>query len=68
MKLHYYPGTDSLYIELKDGPGVETGDIVEGLVVDFDDKRQSRLRYRPCLRQARPVEDRDARAPAASAE
>ena len=23
MKLHYYPETDSLYIELKDVPGIE---------------------------------------------
>jgi uncharacterized protein YuzE len=36
MKLHYYPETDSLYIELKDTPGVETREIVEGLVVDLD--------------------------------
>ena len=36
MKLHYYPETDSLYIELKDGPGVHTREIVEGLVVDLD--------------------------------
>ena len=38
MKLHYYPETDSLYIELKDTPGVETREIVEGLVVDLDHK------------------------------
>jgi uncharacterized protein YuzE len=37
MKLHY-PETDSLYIELKDTPGVETREIVEGLVVDLDHK------------------------------
>ena len=36
MKLHYYPETDSLYIELKGEPGAETREIVEGLVVDFD--------------------------------
>ena len=36
MKLHYYPETDSLYIELKATPGAETREIVEGLVVDFD--------------------------------
>ena len=36
MKLHYYPETDSLYIELKSGPGAETREIVEGLVVDLD--------------------------------
>lgn len=38
MKLHYYPETDSLYIELKVEPGVETREIVEGLNVDFDAK------------------------------
>ena len=36
MKLHYYPETDSLYIELKSAPGVEVREIVAGLVVDLD--------------------------------
>ena len=36
MKLHYYPETDSLYIELMSKPGVETREIVTGLVADFD--------------------------------
>ena len=36
MKLHYYPETDSLYIELKNTPGAETREVAEGLVVDFD--------------------------------
>ena len=36
MKLHFYPDTDSLYILLKAGPGVETREIVEGLNVDID--------------------------------
>jgi uncharacterized protein YuzE len=36
MKLHYYPETDSLYIELKNTPGAETREIAVGLVVDFD--------------------------------
>jgi uncharacterized protein YuzE len=35
MKLHYYPETDSLYIELKSEPGVEAREIVAGLVVDL---------------------------------
>ena len=35
MKLHYYPETDSLYIELMEKPGAETREIVEGLVVDL---------------------------------
>jgi uncharacterized protein YuzE len=36
MKLLYYPETDSLYIELKSAPGIETREIVEGLNVDLD--------------------------------
>jgi uncharacterized protein YuzE len=31
MKLHYYPETDSLYIELRSEPGAETREIAEGL-------------------------------------
>lgn len=38
MKLHYYPETDSLYIELKASPGVETREVASGLNVDLDDK------------------------------
>jgi uncharacterized protein YuzE len=37
MKLHYYPETDSLYIELRDRPSAETREIVSGLNVDFDE-------------------------------
>ena len=37
MKLHYYPETDSLYIELKKQPGAETREIASGLNVDFDE-------------------------------
>ena len=36
MKLHYYPETDSLYIELSSRPGAETREIADGLNVDFD--------------------------------
>ncbi|MEA2953378.1 MAG: hypothetical protein QOJ96_2898 [Alphaproteobacteria bacterium] len=36
MKLHYYPETDSLYIELKSSRGTQTREIVEGLNVDLD--------------------------------
>ncbi len=38
MKLHYDPETDSLYIELKDIPGIETREIALGLNVDFDEE------------------------------
>ncbi len=36
MKLHYYPETDSLYVELKREPSVETREIADGLNVDLD--------------------------------
>ena len=36
MKLHYYPETDSLYIELRAAAGVETREIADGLNADFD--------------------------------
>jgi uncharacterized protein YuzE len=38
MKLHYYPETDSLYIELKPQPGTETREVASGLNVDLDGK------------------------------
>jgi uncharacterized protein YuzE len=38
MKLHYYPETDSLYIELKPEPGTETREITDGLNVDLNAK------------------------------
>ena len=38
MKLHYYPETDSLYIELKAEPGAETREVAAGLNVDFNAK------------------------------
>jgi uncharacterized protein YuzE len=36
MKLHYYPETDSLYIDLNSRPSADSREITEGLVVDFD--------------------------------
>ena len=36
MKLHYYPETDSLYVELRAGPGVETREVSAGINVDLD--------------------------------
>lgn len=40
MKLLYYPDTDSLYVELKAGPGAETLEVADGLNVDLDDKSE----------------------------
>jgi uncharacterized protein YuzE len=36
MKLHYYPETDSLYIELQSRPGTEVREVTDGLNVDID--------------------------------
>ena len=36
MKLNYYPETDSLYIDLSDRPSVESREISEGVVLDYD--------------------------------
>ncbi len=36
MKISYYPETDSLYIELRPGPGAETREVAWGLNVDLD--------------------------------
>ena len=36
MKLNYYPETDSLYIDLSERPSVESREISEGILLDYD--------------------------------
>jgi uncharacterized protein YuzE len=36
MKLNYYPETDSLYIDLSEVPSVESREVSEGIVLDYD--------------------------------
>ena len=36
MKLHYYPDTDSLYIDLNANPSADSREVAEGLVIDLD--------------------------------
>ena len=36
MKLNYYPETDSLYIDLSEKTSVESKEITEGIVLDYD--------------------------------
>ena len=36
MKLNYYPETDSLYIDLSEKTSVESKEISEGVVLDYD--------------------------------
>jgi uncharacterized protein YuzE len=36
MKLDYFPDTDSLYIDLASRPSVESQEVSEGVVLDYD--------------------------------
>ena len=36
MKLNYYPETDSLYSDLSEKTSVESKEISEGIVLDYD--------------------------------
>lgn len=38
MKLNYFPETDSLYIDLSALPSVESREISEGVVLDYDSR------------------------------
>ena len=35
-KLNYHPDTDSLYIDLSERPSVESREVYEGVVLDYD--------------------------------
>ena len=36
MKPDYYPETDSLYIDLSSRPSVESQEVSEGVILDYD--------------------------------
>jgi uncharacterized protein YuzE len=36
VKFHYYPETDSLYIDLAERPSAESREVAPGVVLDFD--------------------------------
>ena len=36
MRVNYFPDTDSLYIDLSEQPSVESREISEGVVLDYD--------------------------------
>jgi len=38
MKLHYYPETDSLYIDLSSKTSANSKEVAKGIVLDFDDQ------------------------------
>ncbi len=37
MRFHYYPETDSLYIDLSEKTSVDSLEVAPGVVLDFDD-------------------------------
>lgn len=37
MKINYYPDTDSLYIDLSHKPSVESREVSDGVVLDYDE-------------------------------
>jgi uncharacterized protein YuzE len=36
MKINYYPDTDSLYIDLSEKKSIDSVEVSEGVVVDYD--------------------------------
>jgi uncharacterized protein YuzE len=36
MRLSYFPETDSLYIDLSEKPSVDSREVSDGVVLDFD--------------------------------
>ena len=36
MKLNYYPDTDSLYIDLAERDSVDSREVADGVVLDYD--------------------------------
>lgn len=38
MKFHYYPDTDSLYIDLSEKTSVDSREVAPGVVLDFDEE------------------------------
>jgi uncharacterized protein YuzE len=38
MKFHYYAETDSLYIDLVDKAGVDSREVIPGVVLDLDEE------------------------------
>jgi uncharacterized protein YuzE len=37
MRINYYPDTDSLYIDLSSKPSVDSREVSDGIVLDYDE-------------------------------
>ena len=56
MKFNYYPETDSLYIDLSEKTSVESKEVANGVVIDFDDKGAIvGIDIDPCKKDRRPA-------------
>lgn len=40
MKFHYYPDTDSLYIDLSEKLSTDSTEVAPGVILDFDESGQ----------------------------
>ncbi len=40
MKFHYYPDTDSLYIDLSEKLSADSTEVAPGIILDFDENGQ----------------------------
>ena len=40
MKFHYYPDTDSLYIDLSEKLSTDSTEVAPGIILDFDENGQ----------------------------
>ncbi|MDE0632325.1 MAG: DUF2283 domain-containing protein [Caldilineaceae bacterium] len=40
MKLHYFPDTDSLSIDLSEKPSTDSTEVAPGVILDFDESGQ----------------------------
>ena len=36
MRIDYFPDTDTLYIELRNGPGTDAQEVAEDIVLDYN--------------------------------
>jgi uncharacterized protein YuzE len=37
MRLEYFPDTDTLYIQLREGPGADAQEVADDIVLDFNE-------------------------------
>ncbi|KAA0230532.1 DUF2283 domain-containing protein [bacterium] len=67
MRIQYYPDTDSLYIDLSSKTSVESREISEGVVLDYDengnlvgidiDKASRKLELQKLVLNKLPIEE-----------